>query len=340
MADATQPVNSQPQGITPMQMGNDRNAKNCPIGPDGKRDWSYGLLDCSDRSGLYCWSMWCPCVVYSKNRQRLRNLQDQGTPLFGDGERYDKQCCIFVRLRSLAFVGPSRCRVVLALKFVSAMAFVETRGRIALHRGGDYLDARRALILGCGRHSQFVFKEVRELGGYQYNSSTDHPRAPALLLVMAETKQPVSSQPQGIVPMQVGGGGGNRNAKNCPVDGDGKRDWSFSLWDCSDRGDLYCWSVWCPCVVYSKNKQRLRSLQNQGTPLPGGGERYDKECCIYGALTVIFLGWTRQVRTRTEIRERYGIRGDSSEDCTTSLCYQQLALIQERREIELEENSL
>jgi hypothetical protein len=74
MADATQPVNSQPQvcvtlieehsitytfkclpasqGITPMQMGNDRNAKNCPIGPDGKRDWSYGLLDCSDRSGL------------------------------------------------------------------------------------------------------------------------------------------------------------------------------------------------------------------------------------------------------------------------------------------------
>ena len=130
-------------------------------------------------------------------------------------------------------------------------------------------------------------------------------------------------------------------------------------------------------MVYSKNKQRLRSLQNQGTPLPGGGERYDKECCIYGALTVIFLGWTRQVcwdgdkmydgrvtilfydrhdsvrpsaasgsysplqvRTRTEIRERYGIRGDSSEDCTTSLCYQQLALIQERREIELEENSL
>jgi hypothetical protein len=74
MADATQPVNSQPQvcvtiiekhpiaytskwfpasqGIIPMQVGNDRNARNCPIGPDGKRDWSYGLLDCSDRSGL------------------------------------------------------------------------------------------------------------------------------------------------------------------------------------------------------------------------------------------------------------------------------------------------
>jgi Cys-rich protein (TIGR01571 family) len=46
-----------------------------------------------------------------------------------------------------------------------------------------------------------------------------------------------------------------------------------------------------------------------------------------------------QVRTRTEIRERYGIRGDSSEDCIMSFCYRPLALTQERREIELEESS-
>ncbi|KAF8467959.1 PLAC8 family-domain-containing protein [Russula ochroleuca] len=100
-----------------------------------------------------------------------------------------------------------------------------------------------------------------------------------------------------------------------------------------------CWSVWCPCVVYSKNRQRLHSLQNQGTPLPGGGERYDKQCCIYGALVFTGFCWAMQIRTRAEVRERYGIRGDSSEDCIISLCYRPLALTQERREIELEENS-
>jgi hypothetical protein len=50
--------------------------------------------------------------------------------------------------------------------------------------------------------------------------------------------------------MQVGGG--NRNAKNCPVDGDGKRDWSFSLWDCSDRGDL--------CTYRNRTEMRATSF--------------------------------------------------------------------------------
>jgi hypothetical protein len=91
-------------------------------------------------------------------------------------------------------------------------------------------------------------------------------------------------------------------------------------------------------VVYGKNKQRLRSLQNQGTPLAGGGQSIDKQCCIYGALILICSSWTMQVcwdvdkmydgrvtvllyrhnaarrplqvRTRTEIRERYGIRAN------------------------------
>jgi len=48
-----------------------------------------------------------------------------------------------------------------------------------------------------------------------------------------------------------------------------------------------CWATWCSCVFYSKNKQRLRNLQQQGAPLPGGGERYDDHCRIYGALLIL-----------------------------------------------------
>jgi Cys-rich protein (TIGR01571 family) len=67
--------------------------------------------------------------------------------------------------------------------------------------------------------------------------------------------------------------------------------------------------------------------------------------CIGGRVTVLLYdrhdaAGPLQIRTRAEIRERYGIRGDSCEDCTTSFCYPQFSLIQERREIELEEYSL
>lgn len=160
---------------------------------------------------------------------------------------------------------------------------------------------------------------------------------------MAEYKQPVGTQPrvcvftclpnrlerltcssdamslflrvsQGVAPMQVLGG--NRNAKNCPVGSDGKRDWSHGLCDCfgscgtctliqhsylyvsnqlSNHLSVGCMSIWCPCIVYSKNKQRLRNLKTHGTPLPGGGDTCDGDCCLYCGLGLFGLGWVLQV---------------------------------------------
>ena len=43
--------------------------------------------------------------------------------------------------------------------------------------------------------------------------------------------------------------------------------------------------------------------------------------------------------TRTDVRERYGIRGGATSDFLVSWCCAFCALTQERREIELEENS-
>jgi len=153
---------------------------------------------------------------------------------------------------------------------------------------------------------------------------------------LADIGKPVSSQPQETAPMQVSG---NRNAKNCPIGLDKKRDWSFGLFDCFSSCNACCWSLWCPCVVYSHNKQRLHSLQTQGTPLPRGSESLDAHCCIYGSLDCIGFGWILQVQTRADLRERYEIRGSMVDDCFASWCCRPCALSQERREIELEENS-
>jgi Cys-rich protein (TIGR01571 family) len=46
-----------------------------------------------------------------------------------------------------------------------------------------------------------------------------------------------------------------------------------------------------------------------------------------------------QIRQREEMRERYGIRGSAVNDCCVAAWCRPCALVQERREIELEERS-
>ena len=56
-----------------------------------------------------------------------------------------------------------------------------------------------------------------------------------------------------------------------------------------------CLALWCPCIVFGKNKQRLRSLQAHHRPLPGGGESCDGDCCLYCGLLLCGIGWVLQV---------------------------------------------
>jgi hypothetical protein len=53
--------------------------------------------------------------------------------------------------------------------------------------------------------------------------------------------------------------------------------------------------MWCPCVVFGKNKQRLHHLQSRGTPLAGGGESAGGDCAIYGCLLIPNCAWILQV---------------------------------------------
>lgn len=154
---------------------------------------------------------------------------------------------------------------------------------------------------------------------------------------MADVKNPISSQPQATVPMVVGG---NKNAANRPIGPDGQRDWSFGLFDCFARCGLCCWATWCPCVVYGKNKQRLRNLRQYGVPMAGGGDRFNEHCVVHGVLMNTGYAWFLHIPLRAETRERYSIRGDTYIDCLTVWCCRPCAYTQERREIELEEGSL
>jgi Cys-rich protein (TIGR01571 family) len=117
-------------------------------------------------------------------------------------------------------------------------------------------------------------------------------------------------------------------------------------------------ATFCPCVIYGQNKQRLRHLQKRGRPLPGGGDTFSHECRVYCCMAVPCFYWAFQVcgdsapdkcrsllrstqmGSRSDIRNRYDIRGAGIEDCLISLLCRPCALTQERRELELEERSI
>lgn len=71
----------QPQPTPGMVIGGggNRNAKNMPMGADG-REWSNGLCDCCDAPGTCLLSWCCPCISYAKNKHRYEHLNSRGTP--------------------------------------------------------------------------------------------------------------------------------------------------------------------------------------------------------------------------------------------------------------------
>ncbi|KDQ22150.1 hypothetical protein PLEOSDRAFT_1086889 [Pleurotus ostreatus PC15] len=138
----------------------------------------------------------------------------------------------------------------------------------------------------------------------------------------------------------VPGGGGNRNAKNLPMDPDG-REWSHGLCDCcSDVGTCLI-ATFFPCIVYAQNRRRYESL-NRGQPDPErGGSGFNGDCLMHGCITCCFgIGCVLQIPLRGHLRSRYHIKGGGCGDCMVSWCCTPCGLTQEARELELEEASM
>ncbi|KAI9509149.1 PLAC8 family-domain-containing protein [Russula earlei] len=131
--------------------------------------------------------------------------------------------------------------------------------------------------------------------------------------------------------------GGNRNARDLAIGVDGQRYWSYGLFECF----LHCWAVFCPCDVHARTKRRFIHIENYGVPLQGEINPFNEDCCVYYCL-YYSAHWNPPQMTfgRGNVRRRYGIRGHPTDDFLASFFCRPCALAQERREVELEENSL
>ncbi|KAF9560042.1 PLAC8-domain-containing protein [Agrocybe pediades] len=147
-------------------------------------------------------------------------------------------------------------------------------------------------------------------------------------------------QPQPTQQMILPPGGGNRNAKNLPVDSEGKRAWSFGLMDCFGDMNTCCLACWCPCLAHGRNRRRLDYLNQNGVPDPNRESVAGEDSVIYAIIEVACdMGWILQIGTRRNIRERYNIQGSGMSDCCAPFCCQACDLVQGSREIALEEES-
>ncbi|KAF4581729.1 hypothetical protein EYR40_002745 [Pleurotus pulmonarius] len=167
------------------------------------------------------------------------------------------------------------------------------------------------------------------------------PSPPQQVYMGEKPPAQVYYQPQAMPGMIVApGGGGNRNAKNLPMDADG-REWSHGLCDCCADVGTCLIATFFPCIVYAQNKQRYEHLA-RGQPDPErGGSGLNGDCLLHGCITCCFgIGCVLQIPLRGYLRRRYSIKGGGCGDCMISCCCTPCGLTQEARELELEEASL
>eukprot|EP00961_Rhodomonas_salina_P128289 1728867-Rhodomonas_salina.1 len=127
--------------------------------------------------------------------------------------------------------------------------------------------------------------------------------------------------------------------------------WATGLCDCcGDTGDptmggaqLCCCACCCPCMIYGKITEQL-SPQEDSTC--GGNPNATLAYCALGPGLTIVVSMITGVRppdlsclihtgTRGGVRSRYGIPGDSFNDCCCTCCCECCSLIQEYKQLKL-----
>ncbi|KIM38006.1 hypothetical protein M413DRAFT_76460 [Hebeloma cylindrosporum] len=232
------------------------------------------------------------------------------------------------------------------------------RGPLGLdHRGLPLIDEQKESIF-TPADSQYSRNQLSNAGsryghldpsGSQIPSTPRHlafPVHPWISSIDDEKHQDipqtlVSRQPGLHPPMRPKRQIGNRNAKRMSYSSDGKRDWSSDLcMFCDHNLGTCCAALWCPCIIYGRNKSRIEYLYAEEKVHPKRGDTCSGDCAVHACMSAFCLfGWAIQIPNRAAVRRRYDIEGDCIGDFAAALFCSPCELSQESREIDLEERT-
>jgi Cys-rich protein (TIGR01571 family) len=142
-------------------------------------------------------------------------------------------------------------------------------------------------------------------------------------------------QPMATPPMKVD----SRNGGNLPHDANGHREWSYELMNYENPGAI-AQTVVCPCIVYARNNRRWDHLDRHDAPHPNPASDDGPQCIGHACATLLCFSCALNMCGRKKIRDRYHIQGNAGSDCVESFALYPCSLLQESREIALEESVL
>ncbi|KAJ5753121.1 hypothetical protein N7520_010038 [Penicillium odoratum] len=106
------------------------------------------------------------------------------------------------------------------------------------------------------------------------------------------------------------------------------KEWSSSFWDCFSPAKTCLLASFCSCCLLGKSASRLKSPALKEYSYVNG------ECCIYAASHYCYLCWIPLMMKRRQIRERFGIKGSSCNDCMVACFCPCCLLVQQEKELE------
>lgn len=99
---------------------------------------------------------------------------------------------------------------------------------------------------------------------------------------------------------------------------------SESLFGCFDDWSSCCYGYWCLPCLFGTNAEKIN---DQNCCLM---------CCAYSCLTSCYLCWLPHIFERKALREKHGLREDSTcGDIPATICCGPCAICQESREMKL-----
>ncbi|KAH0607196.1 uncharacterized protein H6S33_003184 [Morchella sextelata] len=157
------------------------------------------------------------------------------------------------------------------------------------------------------------------------------PPEPAYNSRAAAAERPITPKTPIYTPSGASGPNGGVHAPGQighPNQQHGREEYQHGMCDCFSDIGTCCTGYWCPCILYSRTKHRVKTSPDSNI---NEFKAFNPHCMAFCALAPV--AWVFTMLQRTRIREKYQLEGSIANDCGKAYCCGPCTLIQDEREV-------